>query len=153
MRPGQLPRVLPALPNPGSLSRRSLMSPISGGRRKSGRAGAVTMTYTSGDGGPGVIRSEFADDPDMIELVEEFAASMPSRIEAIESLRAAGDLSGLIHLSHQLKGAGGGYGFAPISEVAARAEESLRSLDAPEQLESVRREIEELVDICQRVRA
>lgn len=101
----------------------------------------------------GAIRSEFAGDPDMVELVEEFALSMPDRVAAIVSYRDSNDLSGLIHVSHQLKGAGGGYGFTAVSEAAGAAEAALRALDSSEQLASIQREINDLVDVCQRVRA
>ncbi|MGP1272099.1 MAG: Hpt domain-containing protein [Phycisphaerales bacterium] len=101
----------------------------------------------------GSLRSKYADDPDMAELIEEFAASMPERVSAIVAGAASGDLAGLIHASHQLKGAGGGYGFAPVSEVAGALESALRALSSPAELERVRRQIDDLVEICQRVRA
>lgn len=72
------------------------------------------------------IRSQFEDDPDMLELVCEFARELPARAEALECALASASLSELQRLAHQLKGAGGGYGFPQISEAAAELERSLK---------------------------
>ncbi len=72
------------------------------------------------------IRSIYEDDPDMIEIVREFADELPSRAESVESLLRQGDLGELQRLAHQLKGAGGGYGFAAVSDVAAAVEQALK---------------------------
>ncbi len=72
------------------------------------------------------IRSIYEDDPDMIEIVREFADELPSRAESAETLLRQGDLGELQRLAHQLKGAGGGYGFAAVTEVAAALEQALK---------------------------
>ncbi len=72
------------------------------------------------------IRSTYEDDPDMLEIVQEFAAELPDRVKSLEDCLEAGDLSQLQTLAHQLKGAGGGYGFPPITEVAAQLEQVLK---------------------------
>ena len=72
------------------------------------------------------IRSIYEDDPDMIDIVREFANELPGRAESVESLLQQGDLDELQRLAHQLKGAGGGYGFAPVTEVAAALEQALK---------------------------
>jgi HPt (histidine-containing phosphotransfer) domain-containing protein len=71
------------------------------------------------------IRSIYEDDADMVEIVREFAADLPCRAELLEEQLQSGDLEGLQTTAHQLKGAGGGYGFDPISEVAGRLEQVL----------------------------
>ena len=73
------------------------------------------------------VHSSYATDPDMAELVREFALELPGRADTLERLLAASELQELGVLAHQLKGAGGGYGFAPITEVAAKLEQALRS--------------------------
>ena len=73
------------------------------------------------------IRSTYESDPDMLEIVREFASELPERISRIESLLASGAWPDLQTLAHQLKGAGGGYGFASITEFAARLEQALKS--------------------------
>ena len=72
------------------------------------------------------IRSIYENDPDMLELVREFVAELPDRVKSLEGCLEAGDLSQLQTLAHQLKGAGGGYGFPPITEAAAQLEQALK---------------------------
>jgi HPt (histidine-containing phosphotransfer) domain-containing protein len=74
----------------------------------------------------GPIRSTYEDDPDMLEIVREFAGELPARIAKLESHLAAGELRELQTLAHQLKGAGGGYGFPQITELAASLEAALK---------------------------
>jgi HPt (histidine-containing phosphotransfer) domain-containing protein len=73
------------------------------------------------------IRSTYEADPDMLEIVCEFAHELPTRAEMLEALLAARAFAELQTLAHQLKGAGGGYGFNQITEVAARLEQALKS--------------------------
>jgi len=77
------------------------------------------------------IRSIYEADPEMLEIVREFARELPERVAKLEGLLADHALSELQTLAHQLKGAGGGYGFAQITEVAGRLEQALKS-GAPE---------------------
>jgi HPt (histidine-containing phosphotransfer) domain-containing protein len=80
----------------------------------------------------GPIRSVYEDDPDMFEIVREFAVELPARIAKLEAHIAAGEMRELQTLAHQLKGAGGGYGFPQITELAASLEQALKTgADAP----------------------
>ncbi len=72
------------------------------------------------------IRSIYEDDSDMLEIVREFAAELPGRAESLENLLRDGELEELQGLALQLKGAGGGFGFAPVTEVAASLEKALK---------------------------
>ncbi len=72
------------------------------------------------------ILSIYEDDPDMLEIVREFVAELPNRVAALESHLANGDMPELQTLAHQLKGAGGGYGFPQITEVAAVLEQAVK---------------------------
>jgi len=74
----------------------------------------------------GSIRSTYEDDPDMLEIVREFASELPARVAKIEAQLEAGALRDLQTLAHQLKGAGGGYGFPQITEFAASLESALK---------------------------
>ena len=58
------------------------------------------------------IRSVFENDPDMREIVQEFAAELPSRIADLQEMLAANRRADMQTVAHQLKGAGGGYGHA-----------------------------------------
>ena len=73
------------------------------------------------------IRSTYEADPDMLEIVREFAHELPDRIARVESLLASGAFADLQTLAHQLKGAGGGYGFPIITERAAALERALKA--------------------------
>lgn len=72
------------------------------------------------------IRSHYEDDADMLELVREFAGEIPSRVLRLMELLAERDFEELQRIAHQLKGAGGGYGFPQITEAAASLEGALR---------------------------
>ena len=80
------------------------------------------------------IRSIFEDDPDMVEIVQEFAAEIPGRVAELEAALAAGDLGQIKTIAHQLKGAGGGYGFQPITDVAGALEHAVREEQSVEQI-------------------
>lgn len=114
------------------------------------RLGACRMD--SGTSGAGPIRSEFADDPDMAELVLEFVESMPERAASLREAFESSDREGLRRMAHQLKGACGGYGFGPVGEAAGALESGLRSLDDGEPLGTIRSMVDELVSMCDRVR-
>ncbi len=94
------------------------------------------------------IRSEFASDPDMAELVSEFTASLPARTEKLAQLIADRDLDQLRQVVHQLKGAGGGYGFAEITQLAGEAEHTIKAGAAIEQIQV---QVDSLVDLLRRV--
>lgn len=85
------------------------------------------------------IRSVYQDDPDMLEIVREFAEELPSRVKEIERCLESGAHSELQTLAHQLKGAGGGYGFAPITESAAALEQALKAGQEGAQLKDLTR--------------
>ncbi len=77
----------------------------------------------------GPVRSTFAADPEFRELLEEFAAAMPVRRDGLLDAhrRKAYDL--LRTRAHQLKGAGGGFGFPELSELAAALEKACQRQD------------------------
>lgn len=72
----------------------------------------------------------------MQELIQRFVSELPSRIGAIREAIAANDSSRVATLAHQLRGAGGGYGFPQISAAAAEIESaaSAGSLDLESKL-------------------
>lgn len=72
------------------------------------------------------IHSTYEDDPDMLEIVREFAEEAPARAVELETRLEDGDLEKLRTLAHQLKGAGGGYGFPQVTELAAELEQALK---------------------------
>ncbi len=91
--------------------------------------------------------SEFADDPDMLELVEMFVGELPQRVADIQQAVDTSDKATLARLSHQLKGSAGGYGFTPITNAAADVEKLVK---ADKQLQDIEAEIAELLTLCRR---
>jgi HPt (histidine-containing phosphotransfer) domain-containing protein len=94
------------------------------------------------------IHSVLREDPDMVELIELFVGDMPSRIEALCDALDQADHQMLMHLAHQLKGAGGGYGYPQITDAARIVEQATREEDVP--VELLCRCVHDLVELCRR---
>ncbi len=75
------------------------------------------------------VYSSFSDDPDFAELVEFFVDAIPERIELLRESFQKQDIEQLRTIAHQLKGAGGGYGFEELSTHAARLEQDCKQND------------------------
>ena len=91
--------------------------------------------------------SEFADDPEMADLVDLFVDELGDRIESLEQAMAASDLEQLRKLSHQLKGAAGGYGFMPITDLAGEVEKLVKN---GQEISTVAKSLQDLVSLCKR---
>jgi len=99
------------------------------------------------------IKSEFASDPDMVELVKEFVDELPARTDSLRTALAQSQYADVQRISHQLKGACGGYGFPTLGEAAAKLEAQLKQTGGnPEvaAVEDITRQVNELVDLCRR---
>lgn len=72
------------------------------------------------------VRSEFADDEDFVELLEMFTDEIPIRRQRLEVAFNAQDIEELKSLAHQLKGAGGGYGYPHLTTISARLEQACK---------------------------
>jgi HPt (histidine-containing phosphotransfer) domain-containing protein len=83
------------------------------------------------------------DAPDLRDVVEEFIQGLGGRIEELRTAYAQLDWERLRTLAHQLKGAGGSYGYPPISQLAAQMECAFRSHCA-DQFNAWMRQLEEL---------
>lgn len=97
--------------------------------------------------------SEFHNDPDMLELIELFVEELPARVEVISQALAQRDHDKLLRLTHQLKGAGAGYGFPTISAAAAAVEHTIRVLGADaftERPTVLAQQVQSLVHLCER---
>lgn len=95
------------------------------------------------------LASEFRDDPDMAELLELFVTELPERIDVLRAAVASDDLESVARLAHQLKGAAPGYGYPSIGESAAAVESMLRG-SAAASVDAMRREVDRLIDLCER---
>ncbi|MCE9619715.1 MAG: Hpt domain-containing protein [Planctomycetes bacterium] len=78
--------------------------------------------------GPPIL-SDYLADETMVEIIQIFLEELPQRIAALEKCHAAGNKDEFGKLVHQLKGAGGGYGFSVITVSALALEKSLRASD------------------------
>jgi len=95
------------------------------------------------------IYSCLAGDSDLKDIVDQFSQELPKRAAAILAHLNSKDWESLCRTAHQLKGAAGSYGFELISPCAGRLEAAVRD---GEQEEAVRKIIDELTDLCGRVR-
>lgn len=102
------------------------------------------------------VRSDFADDADMAEIVELFVDEMPAKVEGLKRAFEALHLEELRRLSHQLKGSCGGYGFGELGASAGRLEQALshhgEGAGSGDPVGEIRERFEELIGLCQRVR-
>ncbi len=73
------------------------------------------------------IRSQFANQPVMAELLNLYVADLPGIVSDIDRLMAGNDVAGLQIVAHRLRGSGGGYGFPQISAAAAALEDQLKT--------------------------
>jgi signal transduction histidine kinase/DNA-binding NarL/FixJ family response regulator len=72
------------------------------------------------------IVSTYADDPDMVGAIAEFIQGLPAHVATIQKCVEEANLPQLQTSAHQLKGAGGGYGFDEITRLAAAVEAAIK---------------------------
>lgn len=94
--------------------------------------------------------SALSDEPGTRDLVEMFVSELPTRVKALHEALQASDFTTFARLSHQLKGAAGGYGFQPITDAARELEATAKT---QQDLESLTIQLSELADLCGRARA
>lgn len=99
---------------------------------------------------PTPLRSEFADDADMLELIECFVSELDDRITGFEACLNEHRLGDLRFMAHQLKGAAGGYGYPDLSRCAGAIESHLNSDPSGADMSTLTRSVSELVEVCRR---
>jgi CheY-like chemotaxis protein/HPt (histidine-containing phosphotransfer) domain-containing protein len=95
------------------------------------------------------IVSTVGDDPVMAEVLVEYVANLPAEVASLQALLEGQDLKHLREAVHQMKGAGGSYGFQCLSDAAAIAE---RSLIAGAAIETVKPQVDSLIALIHKVR-
>jgi signal transduction histidine kinase/DNA-binding response OmpR family regulator len=75
------------------------------------------------------LRSEYADDADMQEIIEDFLGRLGGEVAQMAEALASNCHDELRRLAHQLKGAGGGYGYPAITDAAGIIEQAAQSED------------------------
>jgi HPt (histidine-containing phosphotransfer) domain-containing protein len=94
--------------------------------------------------------SALGGDPDFAEIVALFVDEMPGRVRDMQAHFGCANWDELARLAHQLKGAAGSYGFDQLTPFAAGLEKSVRN---GEPAAAVRAALDELLEVCGRVRA
>ncbi len=89
------------------------------------------------------LHSSLETDPMMAELVTTYVQELPGQAAQLTSLMNQQNLADLKRLVHQIKGAGGGYGFDAISDAAAAAEQSMK---LAQDLQMVRSQVDALIE-------
>ncbi len=95
------------------------------------------------------IRSRFAADPEMAGLIEGFVGRLPGVLAAMSMALANNAHDELKRLAHQLKGAGGGYGYPTLTEQASRLEDAAKAGD----VEAARLMLNAMTHLCERIAA
>ena len=93
--------------------------------------------------------SKYSQDPDMVELVAEFVGRLDERLAEMRLAADAGQWDELRRLAHQMKGAGGSYGYPELTRLAGELEANARAVDT----ESARLGLMRLAELCRRIRA
>jgi signal transduction histidine kinase/ActR/RegA family two-component response regulator/HPt (histidine-containing phosphotransfer) domain-containing protein len=110
--------------------------------------GAPEIGGSSGTAPP--LFSALAGERALESLIDGFANAMPIFVAKLESAMAAGERDRLLRLAHQMKGAGGTYGFDAVTEAAAQVE---AALSGPAADGDVAVAVGSLISICRAVRA
>ena len=97
-----------------------------------------------------LLYSTLASDPDLNEIVAMFVDEMPERVDKLIEELKRNNLEGLQRVAHQLRGAAGSYGFHQLTPYASRVEDAAEKGE-PE--DRIREAVDELAEMCQRVRA
>jgi len=93
------------------------------------------------------IPSVFRNDPDMAGVIAEFVGQLPERLAEMRRAADNGLWEDLRRLAHQLKGAGGSYGYACLTDAARELESHAK----PEDAEAAVLALNRLASLCGRV--
>jgi HPt (histidine-containing phosphotransfer) domain-containing protein len=89
------------------------------------------------------IKSIFADDELIAEILPAFVHNLPKYVERLRAAIGAEDVAAAAKVCHDLKGTAGGYGYPQIGSLAQKLEDELKGgfdlTEASIQLEQVAR--------------
>ncbi len=85
------------------------------------------------------------DAADTNQLVDEYAATLGIKANAIEKALTTGDLDALAGLAHELKGVAGMYGFSQVSQSALALKQLIAETD---DLKAIETRVNELAALC-----
>jgi PAS domain S-box-containing protein len=95
------------------------------------------------------IHSVFRSDPNMAGIIGQFVGKMPQRLAEMREAAHNSQWDALRRLAHQMKGAGGSYGYACLTDAASGLESHAR----PEDAEAAIRALDHLGHLCERIQA
>jgi len=75
------------------------------------------------------VRSQYAADPDLAEILAQFVNGLAGQVEAMSFALKAGRHEELQRLAHRMKGAGGSYGYPSLTEAARELGAAARAGD------------------------
>ena len=78
-----------------------------------------------------VLISEYADDPDIGTILDEFIDGLVAQVEDMRQWLAQAKFSDLQRGAHRIKGSGGGYGYPVLTEAARSLEDAAKARDYP----------------------
>jgi CheY-like chemotaxis protein/HPt (histidine-containing phosphotransfer) domain-containing protein len=94
------------------------------------------------------IFSSLGHQPRMKQIITEFVSGLEHSSRQMQDMLRRNELEDLSRAIHQLRGAAGGYGFAQVTELAAKAETSIKASAATEVIAA---QTQELVDLIKRI--
>jgi hypothetical protein len=86
-------------------------------------------------------------DPDLADLIPGFLNNRRRDVEKLQTLLEVGNFADIRMIGHSMKGAGGGYGFDPITDIGAAIERAALAGDAA----AITQGIAQLADYLARV--
>lgn len=105
-------------------------------------------THHSGSPSDHLIPSTLVqEDPKYTTMVETFIKRLPLRLDEFQRALSKHDFDTLLVKAHQLKGAGGGFGYAILTEKAAELERHARQHARTD----CQIDIDELIQMCSRL--
>ena len=124
------------------------------GIKKKGASTETSVTATATDSSEEAAReghepdadalmSTLADDPQLIEIINNFVKKLPDRIASLRRALAGSNLKQVRNVAHQMSGAAGGYGYPDITEICREIE-----LRAKGRESGANRELTQLIGSC-----
>lgn len=108
-------------------------------------AGAAGQAQDPREPAGQALASEFADDKDLAEIIAAFVSHLPQRYQAMGEALDNNDRPALVRLAHQMKGAGGSYGYPALTTGGAQLEAAAKAADR----EACRLHLAHLRALCQ----
>lgn len=114
----------------------------------SNRPDSATACTPPATAAPGdAVRSAMCDDPDMAAIIVEFAAQLSSRLNDMRQALNNGNWDLLCRMAHNIKGAGGSYGYPLLSEEAGKLESQAKHTD----IEASTLTLSKMAGLCRRI--